>query len=169
MKRMLCLIMIVFSLFGFSACSSSVNMEKLTEYQRGNFRAEAHITLDGVKYKTVIEKSGENVSFSFTEPQELADFVFIVNETGVFLKTDGLNVPINAGEELLKLSHFEKLFDVPIVGTWKIEKSSPGGVSVYVCENESAGALLYIDAGSHLPLKIVCGGAEADIISFEIK
>lgn len=167
MKRMLCLIMLIFSLLGFSSCSGSVNMEKLTQYQKGDFSATAHITLDGVKYRTDIKKSGESLSFSFTEPSELAEFTFIVNENGVFLQTDGLNVPINAGEELLKLSYFANLFDVPTAGTWKIEKSAPGGVSVYVCKNESENVILYIDAGSNLPLKIVCGGTEADIISFE--
>ena len=152
MKRMLCIIMMLLSLFCFSSCSENVNMEKLTGYQKNGFRATANITLDGIKYRTYIEKTRDSVSFSFN---------------GVFLKTNGLNVPICEGRKLLKSEKISSLFSIQSYGSWKIEKASPGGVAVYVCTNESEDITIYIDRGTKLPLKIIRKGTEADIISFE--
>ncbi len=167
MKRMLCIIMMLLSLFCFSSCSENVNMEKLTGYQKNGFRATANITLDGIKYRTYIEKTRDSVSFSFTEPSELKDITFITNENGVFLKTNGLNAPICEGRKLLKSEKISSLFSIQSYGSWKIEKASPGGVAVYVCTNESEDITIYIDRGTKLPLKIIRKGTEADIISFE--
>jgi hypothetical protein len=60
-----------------------------------------------------------------------------------------------------------RLFSAPVAGTWKIEKVRLGGVPLYVCESE--GLTLYIDAASHLPLKLLSGSITADVISFKVK
>ncbi len=166
MKRMLCLIMILFGIFGLSSCSAGTNMEKLTDYQNKDFKTAAYITLDGVKYKAEISKQGDAVYFSFNEPKSLGKFVFIASESGISIKSGALTVPIDAGDKLWSISKLSSIFNIPVSGTWKITKEKLGGVAVYVCRNENEGVLMYIDAGSRLPLKIICGGIEADILSF---
>jgi len=166
LKRMLCLIMILFGFFGLSSCSAGTNMEKLTDYQNKDFKAAAYITLDGVKYKAEVSKQGSAVYFSFNEPKNLANFVFIVNDGKISVKAGTLTVPIDAGEDLLSISKLSSLFRIPVSGTWKINKEALGGVAVYVCRNENEDTVMYIDAGSRCPLKIICRGTEANIISF---
>ena len=100
MKRMLCLIMILFGFFGLSSCSAGTNMEKLTDYQNKDFKAAAYITLDGVKYKAEVSKQGSAVYFSFNEPKNLANFIFIVNDGKISVKagalTGGIGVYLSA-------------------------------------------------------------------------
>ena len=76
MKRMMCLIMILFWIFGLSSCSAGTNMEKLTDYQNKDFKTTAFISLNGVKYKTEISKQENTISFSFNEPKSLGNFIF---------------------------------------------------------------------------------------------
>ena len=83
MKRMLCLLMLIFSVFGFSSCSSGINMEKLTDYQNKDFSAFANVAIDGVKYKINVKTEklfdvsvtdqlfvGKNVDEMSLNPQE---------------------------------------------------------------------------------------------------
>ncbi len=166
MKRMLCLLMLIFGVFGFSSCSAGINMEKLTDYQNKDFSASASVTLDGVKYKTNVEKQGSSLSISFTEPKNLSKYTFTVNENGIFIRSGTLTVPIDAGSQFTSVSRLASLFSVSPADTWRIKKESVGGVEVYFCKNENSGTVLYIDSASYLPLKIICGGMEADITSF---
>lgn len=166
MKRMLCLLMLIFNIFGFSSCSSGINMEKLTDYQNKDFSASASVTLDGTKYKTNVEKKADSLYISFTEPKSLSIYEFIAKENTLYIKSGTLIVPIDAGAQFKKISALASLFCVNCADTWRIKKELVGGVTVYICKNESDSTVLYIDASSHLPLKIICGGIEADITSF---
>ena len=166
MKRMLCLLMLIFSVFGFSSCSSGINMEKLTDYQNKDFSAFASVAIDGVKYKINVKKQADSLYISFTEPKALSSYEFIVNENTLSVRSGTFIVPIDAGAQFKKISALAGLFRVSCADTWRIKKESVGGVPVYLCKNESDGTVLYIDASSHLPLKIICGGVEADITSF---
>ena len=166
MKRMLCLLMLIFGVFGFSSCSAGINMEKLTDYQSKDFSASAIIALDGVKYKTNVEKQGSSLSISFSEPKNLSKYTFCINENGFFIKAGTLTVPVDAGAQFTKVSRIASLFSVSASDTWRIKKESVGGVNVYLCKSETEGTVLYIDASSLLPLKIIHGGIEADVTSF---
>lgn len=164
MKRIMCAVfMVALLLCAFSSCRESVNMEALTKYQQSDFIALASVSFGEKKYTMDIEKTGEEFIFC------IDDIYFVMSENGCFLQTGDFRVPLEQGAKLFEFSRMRKLFDIQSQGIWKIEKASPGGVSVYVCKNEETNTLLYIDSGTYLPLKIVCGDVEADILCFEAK
>ena len=136
----------------------------LTEYQNGDFSAELKIRLGTGEYRALLVKRGERLTLSVKEPSALAAYEFAIENGSLSIITGGAEIPLAAGELFLLKSVFA-LFCVPVAGTWKIERSRPGGVSIYVCECE--GITLYIDANSRLPLKIVSGKAEADVLFFK--
>lgn len=164
MKRMMCaVLMVALLMLAFSSCRESVNMETLTKYQQMDFVAQAVVSFGEKKYNMDIEKAGDELTFS------LDGVAFAMSENGCFLKIGELKIPIEQGAKLFKFSQMKALFNIRSQGTWKIERSAPGGVSVYICQNEDTGEMLYIDSGTHLPLKIICGEVEADIIYFQTK
>ena len=163
MKRIFCLLLAAILVFAAASCGESVNMSVLTGYQNENFRAELNIRTGAASYKAELEKKGERLFLSVTEPRELAAFTFVLCREGVLLAADGEEIPVYDGG-LLRLAKIYPLFFVSVAGTWKIEKARPGGVELYVCENGSV--CLYIDANSRQPLKLVCGETEVDVLSF---
>ncbi|MBQ8447299.1 MAG: hypothetical protein IJX27_00015 [Clostridia bacterium] len=164
MKKIFSLLLAVFFVFSLCSCSESVNMAVLTAYQNGGFEAELKITAGGHEYRAALSKNEERLFLSFREPAALESFTFIFDEKGTYISTGGEEIPFSAGG-LFCLAEVYSLFTVPVAGTWKIEKARPGGVPLYICENEST--VLYIDANSRLPLKIVSGEIVADVLSFK--
>ena len=163
MKRAIFILLLIFALLRTS-CGESVNMGVLTEYQNGDFSAELKIRLGTGESRALFVKRGERLTLSVKEPSALAAYEFALENGSLSIITGGAEIPLAAGELFLLESVFA-LFSVPVAGTWKIERSRPGGVSIYVCECE--GITLYIDANSRLPLKIVSGKAEADVLFFK--
>ena len=165
MKRIFLLLICLFFAAAATSCGESVNMGTLTEYQNGGFSAEIKISTGGRDYRADVKKSGGRIFVSVKEPSSLSAFTFALDEGGACIISGGTEIPIG-GTELLRLARIYPLFSVSVAGTWKIEKARPGGVSLYVCESEDI--TLYIDANSHMPLKIICGETEADVLSFEV-
>lgn len=163
MKRIFTIFLAVFLIFALTACGESVNMNTLTHYREKDFEAQLQISLYGKEYFGTLRKNGEKLFLSLKNPAALEDFIFVLEESGVSIVADGVEIPLGA-EELLHFSRIYALFFVPVAGAWKIEKARPGGVDIYICENEST--VLYIDAHSRLPLKIISGGNVANILSF---
>ena len=165
MKRFFAISIAVFLIFALCACNRSVNMDVLTDYQKDDFEAEVKILSGKKEYLAHIIQNQEKLFLSVKEPAALEDFTFVFEKDGASIVADGTVIPILA-EELLSLSKIYGLFSVSVAGTWKIEKSRPGGVELYICENENT--VMYIDAHSHLPLKIISEGIAVDILSFSV-
>ena len=163
MKRAIFILFLAFAIM-LTSCGESVNMGALTEYQNGDFSAELKIRSGRGEYRAVILKQGGRFTLSVKEPSALAAYEFALENGSLSIITGGTEIPLEAGE-LFPLCSVFALFSVSVAGTWKIERSRPGGVSIYVCRCE--GITLYIDANSRLPLKIVSGEAEADVLSFK--
>lgn len=165
MKRIISILICVLFALSLGSCGESVNMAALTEYQRGNFSAELKISIQGREYRASLLKEGERLQLSVKEPAALSPYVFLFENGCVFIVTDGTEIPFDSGGDM-PLTNVYGLFCVSVAGTWKIEKARPGGVSLYVCECD--GVRLYIDANSRLPLKIVSGGTEIDVLGFTV-
>ncbi len=164
MKRMMCaILMMALLMLTFSSCRESVNMEMLTKYQQGDFLAQAVVSFGDKKYNMDIEKVGEKMTLC------LDGISFVMSESGCFLQMGELKIPLEQGAKLFQFSQMKALFNIQAQGIWKIEKASPGGVSVYICQNEDTEETLYIDSGTRLPLKIICGEVGADITYFKVK
>lgn len=163
MKRIFSILFTCLLLLCLCSCTESINMGVLTEYQKSDFRAELKLSAGGKEYRAEAEKRGERILLTVKEPEGLGGLTFILGEGTCAVKAGDAEIPLDAGG-LFPLSGVFALFSVPVEGTWKIERSRPGGVDVYVCENGST--VLYIDASSRLPLKITCGSTEADVLSF---
>ena len=88
-----------------------------------------------------------------------------MDEGGTGIISGDTEIPLENAE--FPLYELYRIFSLPVAGAWKIEKTRLGGVSVYVCE--SGGITLYIDASSHLPLKITSDELNADVLSFKEK
>lgn len=162
MKRFLIFLLCTALTLALCACSESVNMSVLTEYQNGDFEAELCLSFGGKEQLCSLEKKEGRL---FLRLRGLEKFTFALDENGACIISGSTEIPL-ASEEI-PLCEVYRLFSAPVAGTWKIEKSRPGGVSLYVCQG--AGITLYIDACSHLPLKIVSAGMEADVLSFKVK
>lgn len=165
MKRIISVILALFTALCLCACENTANMGTLTEYQNGDFTAEVKFFIEGEEYAGTIERREGALVLRVSVPQALGAFTFTLTENGTEISTGDMSLLVK-NAELLKFSRLFPLFSLPISDTWKIKRSRPGGVDVYVCENENV--TLYVDATSHLPLKIVSGGAEVDIISFRL-
>ncbi len=163
MKRIISVLICALFALSLCACSESVNMASLTEYQRGNFSAELKISARGREYRAALLKEGERFLLSVKEPAALLPYGFVFENGRVFIVADGAEIPLDSGADM-PLANVYGLFCVSVAGTWKIERSRPGGVSLYVCK--CGGTTLYIDANSRLPLKIVSGGTEIDVLGF---
>ena len=161
MKRIFLFIFCVLFAFSCTACGESINMCKLTEYQNGDFCAELKISARGKEYSAKLSKSGERFTLC---PEPLAPFCFVLEEGGAAIISGEAEINFGTGA-LFPLSGVYRLFTVPIAGTWKIEKARPGGVSLYVCKSEDI--TLYIDANSHLPLKMLSGDLDLDVLFFK--
>lgn len=164
MKKIFSLLLAVFFTLSLCSCNESVNMAVLTSYQNSDFEAELKISAKGKEYRALLTKIEENLFLTFKEPAKLESFTFIFDEKGTYISTGNEEIPFSAGE-LFCLADVYSLFTVPVAGTWKIEKSRPGGVPLYICKNEIT--VLYIDVNSHLPLKIISQETVADVLSFK--
>ncbi len=162
MKRIFSFFACILLVFSLCSCTESVNMGVLTEYQRGDFEAELQIKICGKESLCSLEKKSERL---FLRLHGLDGFTFVLDESGAGIISGGTEIPL--GGAPLSVRDVYLLFSTPVAGAWKIEKSSPGGVPVYVCSGD--GITLYIDACSHLPLKIIYGSTEVNVLSFSVK
>lgn len=162
MKRILSFLLCVLLALSLCACSESVNMGVLTEYQNSDFEAELRLCFSGKERLCSLEKKEGRL---FLRIRGLEKFTFVLDENGAVIISGGTEIPLSGAK--IPLCEVYRLFSAPVAGTWKIEKARPGGVSLYVCEG--AGITLYIDACSRLPLKIISGVMEADVLSFKVK
>lgn len=163
MKRFFSFLLCILLAVHLCSCTESVNMSVLTAYQSGDFEAELQIKSEGKERTGSLAKSGGRL---FLRLHGLEGFTFVFDENGSGIISGGTEIPLASGAPL-PLCELSRLFSVSATGTWKIEKARPGGVSLYVCEGD--GITLYIDACSHLPLKITSAAMEANVLSFKAK
>ena len=163
MKRIISFLLCALLALSLCACGESVNMGVLTEYQNADFEAEIQIKNGSKELLCSLSKNDRRL---FLRIRGLEEFTFALDENGASIISGGTEIPLGICEPL-PICEVYHLFSAPVAGTWKIEKSRPGGVPVYVCEGD--GITLYIDAYSHIPLKIIYGAMEADVLSFRVK
>ncbi len=166
MKHIISILSVICLLFSLSSCEEDANMSKLISYQNGDFSAEAAISYGDKSCTAEIEKRGERLTFRFKKPEKLAAFSIVFTPEGTCISAEGTEIPLY-GNSRFKASLLETLFTVQTEGAWKIKRSAPGGVDVYICI--SGDTVLYIDANSHTPLKLCVNGITADIVRFSAK
>jgi hypothetical protein len=164
MKKIFSFLILLFLLAWLPSCGKSINMGMLTEYQNGDFCTELKIRSGSTQYRAELTKKGEKL-FLHVKEQALEGFTFVFSDEGNAIVLEETEIPLAEGE-LFRLAEIHSLFNISVAGTWKIEKASPGGVHIYLCENESV--TMYIDANSHLPLKITSDKMEIDVLSFSL-
>ena len=152
-------------LISLSSCSKNANMTDLTQYQNEDFIVKAKLSWNSQNISAEIERSGDILKLRIISDDIPEDTFFYFTEDSAFLQTGNAVFPFSPNASPL-LSHISDLFSLSAADIWKIERSDLGGVSVYKCE--STDNILYVDAYSHLPLKIQNNEITVDIISFSL-
>ena len=91
--------------------------------------------------------------------------------SGICFVFDGERATLEYGDTImelpdtavLKAKAWISLFRQPDNVLWNIKSETLGGIEVFTCVN--ADVTLYIDAATHLPLKMVKGDCTVDILS----
>ena len=142
------------------SCGSMPDMRELLRYQQdgtefhvsisdGELRFSAVITLGETDTVELLDEGTKGVRFRFGEDKTEIEY-------------DGTAMELSSANQL-KVLDWLSLFSLPTDTVWKIRKDSAGSTNVYVCTCGSI--VLYIDAATHLPLKITDGDIEIDILS----
>lgn len=142
------------------SCGSMPDMTELLHYQQDG--SEFHVSIsDGERLFSAVVTLGE------TDTVELLDegtegIRFRFNEDEIQMEYDGTSMNLSSSEHL-KAADWISLFSLSADTLWKIRRDTIGGIHVYICTCDDI--VLYIDAASHLPLKIADGEIEIDILS----
>lgn len=142
------------------SCGSMPDMEELLHYQQDGAQFQVNITDEELRFSAVITL-GETDILELTD-SETEGIRFLFGEDEVRLEYDGTSIPISSPERL-KAAKWISLFSLSPDMIWKIHRNTIGGIDVYVCVCDNI--CLYIDAASHLPLKMTDGEVEIDILS----
>lgn len=162
MKKFFACILAVCCCFSFFSCGLMPDMRELLSYQKdgASFRVKIH---DGDEFYAVITLGQTNtVELLDDEETEGIRFLFGENEASVEYGDTTMPIP---NTDKLKAEKWVSLFALSADALWKISRDTTGGISVYVCSCHDI--TLYIDAASRLPLKMISGTTEIDVLSCE--
>ena len=152
MKKFFACILAVCCCFSFFSCGSMPDMRELLSYQKdgASFRVKIH---DGDEFYAVITLGQTNtVELLYDEETEGIRFLFRKNEASVEYGDTVMPIP---NTDKLKAEKWVSLFALSADALWKISRDTTGGISVYM------------DAASRLPLKMISGTTEIDVLSCE--
>ncbi len=162
MKKFLAAITLLALLF-IPSCAK-VSMKDLLQFQNCDYTAKLTTSDENEQIDVDITKDGNTYTFTVD-----GKYTFVYNGEKWSISYNGLTLPLSG--EALKKSLPQKLLDALTSSQsdgWSITKENAGGISLYVCECATRQVKLFIDADTSLPLKIICGGVEFDVVKFEI-
>lgn len=163
MKRCIGLVCLVIFCFCSVSCEKAPAMSELLVYE-GEARTYALRIRDGDTYAVTLGTGEGREAFTFSEG-ELAELSVCFDADGVSLSYRAMKFPITS-PVLLRATHWRELFRLGEKNLlWQIRRETLGGIAVYECRAD--GVILYLDAGSRLPLKITSGEVEIDVLSCE--
>ena len=163
MRKLILILLVTFTLFLVS-CESSPAMGELLDYQNEDFSMTLRIT-DGDIFSGALTRQGGALSLMLTGKDETEGIVFTQNDGALTLSHGETALPLPEGA-LSKARAWLALFALSPDGLWKIKKETLGGIAVFICTESDSGVTLYLDAATHLPLKITAqDGLSVDILS----
>lgn len=162
--RKLILIPLIILTFLLTSCEKSPAMGELLAYQNGDFSMTMRIT-DGDVFDAALTREASTLRLMLTGEAETEGIAFTQNESALMLSYGDIALPLPEST-LSKASAWLSLFVLSPDGLWKIRKDTLGGIAVYICAENEKGVTLYLDATTHLPLKITSqDGICVDILS----
>lgn len=158
MKKIFAILMVV-GLFVFCSCEERPAMRELLAYQEGDFSCEA--VLSGERpIKLTISRTRNEMRIRPDEMEYIGEVEFVF---------EGKNAWLCAGEAKIKLEQIRlqrlhavyEAFTLDSARAWRITNERLGGIEIYKCTSDDI--VLYIDARTQLPLKIINGDEAIDV------
>ena len=147
-----------------SACEKTPNMTELLAYETEACVYRLSVR-DGSVFSAELTTAKEGDRFTLTDGKT-AGISFVFSSEDAALRYEELEIPLPENAPL-RVAHWHTLFHLHEKNfLWRIRKETFGGIAVYRCEAEEAS--VYIDAVTRLPLKLVSGEVEIDILSCEM-
>ena len=163
MRKLILIPFIILTLI-LTSCEKSPAMGELLAYQNGDFSMTLRIT-DGEVFDATLTREASTLTLMLAGEAETEGIVFTQNESAMMLSYGDIALPLPEST-LSKASAWLSLFALSPDGLWKIRKDTLGGIAVYICAENEKGVTLYLDATTHLPLKITSqDGVCVDILS----
>lgn len=162
MKKLISVLLIALAIF-IPSCKSA-SMQDILSYESKSYTAEFSVSSGDDTTLVSLIKDGETYTFVVD-----GKYTFLYSDDKWSISYDGLTVPLsgNAAKRSVPSKLMEALSQNAYNG-WSISEESAGGTALYICECESTGVVLYIDAATRLPLKITWDDVECNVIRFEI-
>ncbi len=162
--RPIFLIPILILCFLLTACEKTPNMTALLSYETRDCTYTLRVRDESI-FETSLSTSADKDIFSFTK-DALRDIRLEMSADGTaVLCCRELSFPL-AQTQMLRAADWRALFHLSERNLlWQIRKETLGGITVYCCRAE--GVTVYIDAASLLPLRLVSGAIEIDVLRCE--
>ena len=163
MRKLILIPVIILTLI-LTSCEKSPAMGELLAYQNEDFSMILRIT-DGEVFGAKLTREASTLTLVLTGKAETEGITFTQNESELMLSYSDTALPLPESA-LCKVSAWLSLFALSPDRLWKIQKDKLGGISVYICTENEKGVTLYLDATTHLPLKITSqDGVCVDVLS----
>jgi|GEM_PF-1484164 len=161
MKKILAAIIII-AVLAVPSCAN-VSMKDILAFQNGDYAAKLIVADENDPTEIDVTKYGSAYTFTVD-----GKYTFVYNGEKWQLSYNGLTVPLSG--DTLKRSLPKKLLDAlsaPCDGSWSIIEESADGTQLYICDCTARNVKFYIDSGTLLPVKIICGDTGFDVVKFE--
>ena len=148
----------------FSSCEKMPNMTELLAYEHEHVRLTLKIK-DQTDFSVTLLLSPEKDEILFHDEKFSGIRASFSDDGKVHLTYEDYKIPLPSSS-LLKALRWKELFHLSEKNLlWKIQKETLGGISVYTCKADDV--IVYIDAGTYLPLKITQRDLTIDILESE--
>ena len=142
------------------SCGSMPDMGELLHYQQDGAQFQVNITDES--FVSPLLSHSEKPTYLSLRTVKQRESVFCSARTKSVWNMTAPRYRFPPPERL-KAAKWISLFSLSPDMIWKIHRNTIGGIDVYVCVCDNI--CLYIDAASHLPLKMTDGEVEIDILS----
>ncbi len=166
MKRFRALFCLALFCLFLSACEKTPNMTELLRYETESRVYQLRIR-DEASFTVTLTTSREQEIFLFTQGETQGVSIEISSAGDTTLCYDGTSFPLPE-TELLRIRRWRGLFHLSEQNfLWTIRRETRGGIAVYRCDAQ--GVTVYVDAATRLPLKLISGETEIDVLSCETR
>lgn len=162
MKKILSAMIILTAIF-LPSCKST-SMQDLLTYESKSYTAEFSVKYGDESIPVSLIKDGSAYTFVVD-----GKYTFLYSKEKWSISYDGLTVSLSSNAARRSVpSKLHAALSLDANDGWRINEDTAGGTPLYICECESKSVTLYIDATTSLPLKMIFGDIECDVVKFEI-